>query len=95
MRSAGSPKLIYIIAGALALTFLLSSSGLRQIFLLRAEIARLEESIERVREDNKTLTRKLHWIENEPEYMEYLARKNLGLIMPGERKYYIIDEPQE
>jgi len=29
------------------------------------------------------------------DYIEYLARKELGLIRPGEEKYILIHEPQQ
>ncbi|NLB35069.1 MAG: septum formation initiator family protein [Elusimicrobia bacterium] len=87
--------MIYIVIGVVVLTFILSSSGIRKIILLKKEIVRLEKEIEQVRQDNERISEELSWIENEDDYLEYLARKNLGLILPGEKKYYIMPESEE
>ena len=89
------PKMIYIVIGVVVLTVFLSSRGIRKIIILKKKIVRLEREIEQVRQDNERSSEELSWIENEDDYLEYLARKNLGLILPGEKKYYIMPESEE
>ncbi len=94
MRGAG-PKLVYILIGAGAVLTVLSSSGIRNILQLHSEIERIEERLEAMEKENERLRQELEWIETEDEYLEYLARKRLGLIKPGETKYYIVPGEEE
>lgn len=56
-----------------------------QVLSLRAEHAALSARSEDVSEANRALAERLSR-RDDPDYMEYLARKELGLIAPGEVK---------
>ncbi len=56
-----------------------------QVLSLRAEHAALSARTEDVSEANRALAERLNH-RDDPDYMAYLAREQLGLIAPGEVK---------
>jgi cell division protein FtsB len=79
--------------------------GIVYLFISRAvAIKRLEAELARLARLEKELLQERRALEGlyakrfDNEYMEYLARKELGLIAPGEEKYIILgleEVPQE
>lgn len=57
---------------------------------LRGELQRLEGREELLQEERAALKELLSKRFN-PGYIEYLARKELGLIKPGEEKYIVVE----
>lgn len=53
----------------------------------RAEQAALEESIARKEQENRGLEAALERAED-PEYLQELARENLGMVTPGQKDFY-------
>lgn len=66
-------------------------TGFIEIARLERAIAAVEEEIERVTLENEALRRELARLQS-PEYIEKVAREELGLVMPGETAV-IIAEP--
>lgn len=69
------------------------------LFFSRAlAIAHLEAQLERLEERREQLLAERAHLEvllerkDDPAYIEYLARKELGLILPGEEKWIIVEE---
>jgi len=60
----------------------------RAIASLQAELLRVEELREELNLENERL-RALLALKDDLEYIEYLARRELGLILPGEEKYIL------
>ena len=54
---------------------------------LNKQITGLKNEIKKVRESNEKLTKEIISLKNDPLYIEKLARKELGLIKPGEVIY--------
>jgi len=80
-----------------ALIMLILSIG--YIFLARQlAIARLEAELRQLDTQREELLRERIELEEllskkfDREYIEYLARRELGLIMPGEEKYIVVEE---
>ena len=55
--------------------------------LARAEQAALEERIARKEQENRGLEAALERAED-PEYLQELARENLGMVTPGQKDFY-------
>jgi len=62
-----------------------------EIASYKAEIAELETQQTRVQSEIDEFERLLS-LKDDYAYIEYLARKELGLIYPGEEKYIIVGE---
>ena len=87
-----------LLAAAL-LAALLILGALSAAFIVRAlTIAHLQAELRALQQREVALLRERAELEgllakeDDPSYIEYLARKELGLIKPGEEKYIIIDE---
>lgn len=57
---------------------------------VQAELQAIREHQERIVDDNEEL-RVLLGRRDDPEFIEYLARRELGLILPGEEKYILVE----
>lgn len=82
--------------------FLALVLGIGYIFLARQwAIGRLEAELQRLDLQEKLLQQERAEMEEllarkfDPEYMEYLARRELGLIEPGEQKYIVVEDKGE
>jgi len=71
-----------LLAGAVGYAFY---GQVSQVLSLRTEHARLEARASELGEANRALAERLSR-RDDPEYLEYLARKELDLIAPGEAK---------
>jgi cell division protein FtsB len=63
----------------------------REIIYIKREIARLEQELDNAEAREKELKEKLENI-NDPEYIEEIARKELGLVKPGELLLIPVEE---
>jgi cell division protein FtsB len=81
---------ILIVVAALLFT---SIAPVKQIFSQRAEIARLEQSLENLKIENKNLSIETERL-NTDAYIEQQARLRLGLMKPGEEPYMIVPPKQ-
>ena len=70
--------------------FLLSNKNFRSVVILNERIEKLKKSIEELEADNARLEEELRQMRENPEYYEDLARKKLGMIKPGEKKYKLV-----
>lgn len=79
--------------------FLMLVLGIGYLFLARTwSIGRLKAELKRLDLQREELLQERVALEElllkrfDPEYIEYLARKELGLIKPGEEKYIIVED---
>ncbi len=61
-----------------------------EIWRMRAEIARIERQKASVLQEIERLKAQLA-LKDDLDYIEYLAKRELGLILPGEEKYILIE----
>jgi len=87
-------KILILIVIIGILIFLFANKNFQTLLILNKEITQLKQRITGLEEENKGLKEELEAMKNDPEYIEGLARRELGLIKPGETKYRFI-EPQE
>ena len=86
---------------ALVLLIIILISLIRDIFFgqfsfqenekLGALIDKKEDELIKISEENETLKDEIKLLKNNDEYVEHVARENLGLIKEGEE--YIDEEP--
>ena len=86
---------------ALVLLIIISISLIRDIFFgqfsfqenekLETLIDKKEDELIKISEENETLKDEIKLLKNNNEYVEHVARENLGLIKEGEE--YIDEEP--
>ena len=82
-----STKTIYTIIGVIVLLFLLLNEGSRKLVRRYWEIYKLKEQISQLQHENELLKKEIYLLENDSSYIERIARKELGLISPGEVEY--------
>lgn len=62
----------------------------REIASLRARVHRIEQRQTAIEQENAALRARLAR-RDDLDLIEYLARRELGLIMPGEEKYILVE----
>ncbi|MCX6553239.1 MAG: septum formation initiator family protein [Acidobacteria bacterium] len=67
--------------------------GLVQVIEARRELASLERDVARLRDQNRALQRDVQRLTDDPSAIEELARRDLGLIRPGEVVFILRDRP--
>jgi cell division protein FtsB len=78
--------LFYIIVAAVPL-FLFANAGFRTMVRRYWEIHTLKEEIVLLKRENMYLKREVYYLENDASYIERMARRELGLVAPGEVEY--------
>ncbi len=80
------------IACAIVVLGLLTSEGVRTYWQRKQALRQLERRLEDLRLSNKTVTMEIERLKNDPNAIEQVARRDLGLIQPGEIEYrFVID----
>jgi cell division protein FtsB len=72
---------------------LVGERGLLAMLRARQEYDELSASIERARADNARLREQARRLREDPSAIEEIARRELGLIKPGERVFIVKDVP--
>jgi cell division protein FtsB len=82
---------LVLIGCVVFLDALVGEKGLLETFKKREEYRRLEQAIHRAQIENQQLAAEAERLRNDPRAIEELARKELGLIKPGERLFILKD----
>lgn len=69
---------------SMLLFILFSDKGLSDLFKLKSERDRLVNQNVQLKKENDTLYRTIERLRNDPEYIESVARKELGMIKKDE-----------
>ena len=92
-RPSGKTRPQVIIAVlVLVFLFLFANQGFRKMMHNRRELKRLEAEIEQLQEQNRLLKKELALSKHDLPYLERIARRELGLIQPGEIEYRFIEK---
>ena len=79
--------------------FLFGDYGVYRMWKQRKEIAELQRTIEALQLEQEGLKQEIYLLENDPEYIEKIAREKHGMIKEGEKIYKIVrsqkEEPRE
>lgn len=80
------------IAAAIVVLGILSSEGVRTYWQRKKALRQLEKRLEELRQSNKTASMEIERLKNDPNAIEQVARRDLGLIQPGEIEYrFVVD----
>lgn len=95
-RSRGRHALQYllvIVGAVLLVNALVGDKGLLETMKKRQEYDALELSLQRARLENARRREEVRRLKEDPATVEDLARRELGLIRPGEKLFIISDAP--
>ena len=76
---------IVIVAGVAVV--LLANSGARKIYQRYWELKSLGDELKQSQKENALLRKEVYFLENDPSYIEKMARRELGLVSKGEIEY--------
>lgn len=79
--------ILVVFALIIPLLYRIYLPGYRRITIYTEELKALEERIRALEEDNSRLREEIEALKNDPLYIEKIARKELGLVRPGEIIY--------
>ena len=82
-----SRRNIFIIIGALVFVWLFANEGFRALVRRYWEIHKLNGELENLKMENANLRKEIYLLENDQSYIEYIARRELGVISQGEVEY--------
>ena len=78
---------LWVLPGLLLLGVLFGSHGPLELLRLGKEKTRLENAIAEQERHNRELRRTVRRLRDDPEYLERLAREEIGLVRPNEVVY--------
>jgi len=85
--------LLLFVASAIIVDGLVGERGLLAMMRAQNEYDRLSAEISRQRTENARLREQVRRLTEDPSAIEEIARRELGLIRPGERVFIIKDLP--
>ena len=86
--------LLLLVASIIIVDGLVGDRGLLAMLRARHEYDQLAASISRQRAENARLRDQARRLREDPGAIEEIARRELGLIKPGERVFIVKDVPQ-
>jgi cell division protein FtsB len=93
-RGRHALQYLLVVVGCIFLVdALVGEKGLLEMIKKRQEYRALEQSLERARQENARLREEARRLREDPAAIEDVARRELGLIKPGERLFIVKDVP--
>ena len=77
----------------MGLVFLLGDQGWLAYSSLQAEASQLKQDVQRLHIRRETLTQQIEGLNNDPEYIEFLARRDLRYVRRGETVVEFVPTP--
>lgn len=88
--------LLLFVASVLIVDGLVGDKGLLAIIQARRESGALAARLDRLRAENDRLREEARRLKEDPDAIEEIARRDLGLIRPGEKVFIVKDQaPQD
>jgi cell division protein FtsB len=82
---------LLIVGSLLFLDALVGEKGFVENLKARQQYEALERSLSRLKDDNTRLRKDVELLRKDPETIEGIARRELGLMKPGEKLFIIKD----
>lgn len=70
--------------------FLFGNRKFRSVVKMYIQVNKMNKELVRLKKENESLKNKICLVEKDPSYIEGIARRELGLIKPGEIEYRFI-----
>ena len=80
-----------VLAAVVAVDAVVGDKGLMAMLKARRQYRTLEAALDRAKTDNARLREEARRLREDPAAIEELARRELGLIRPGERLFIVKD----
>jgi cell division protein FtsB len=81
----GRALILAALAAATFLTLTYGGRSLARVWQMKQEVESLEREIVTLRAETGRLTATVNRLRTDPEFIEQVAREDLGLVKPGER----------
>jgi cell division protein FtsB len=94
-RRRGLHILLVFVTLVLIVDALIGEKGLMQSMNAQRQYRQLQGSLEDLRRENSALREDMRRLKEDPDAIESLARKDLGLIRPGEVVFILKDLKEE
>ncbi len=85
------PAMFVVLAAVVAVDAVVGDKGLMAMLKARRQYRTLEAALDRAKTDNARLREEARRLREDPAAIEELARRELGLIRPGERLFIVKD----
>ncbi len=93
-RRRTAQYLLVFVGCVFAIDALVGDKGFMATTKARTEYRALEDALARVRADNARLRDEARRLRDDPAAIEEVARRELGLIKPGEKLFIVKDVPR-
>jgi len=93
LRGRAVQYLLVFLGSVLVIDALVGDKGVLQMLKKRQELRALDQAVAEARARNAQMRDEIKRIKTDPAAIEEIARKNLGLIKPGEKLFVIRDAP--
>jgi cell division protein FtsB len=93
LRGRALQYLLVFVGCVLIVDAVVGDKGVMQMLKQRQNAERLRQELAATRQHNAQLLDQINRINTDPAALEELARRNLGLIKPGEKLFIIRDAP--
>ena len=93
LRGRAVQYLLVFLGSVLVIDALVGDKGVLQMLKKRQDLRALDQDVAAARARNAQMRAEIDRLNNDPAALEEIARKNLGLIKPGEKLFIIRDAP--
>jgi cell division protein FtsB len=93
LRGRAVQYLLVFLGSVLVIDALVGDKGVLQMLKKRQELRTLDQAVAAARVQNAEMRAEIDRINTDPAALEEMARKDLGLIKPGEKLFIIRDAP--
>jgi len=93
LRGRAVQYLLVFLGSVLVIDALVGDKGVLQMLKKRQELRGLDQAVAAARAQNAQMRAEINRINTDPAALEEIARKDLGLIKPGEKLFIIRDAP--
>ena len=93
LRGRAVQYLLVFLGSVLVIDSLVGDKGVLQMLKKRQELQALDQAVAAARAQNAQMRTEIERINTDPTALEEIARKDLGLIKPGEKLFIIRDAP--
>ena len=93
LRGRAVQYLLVFLGSVLVIDALVGDKGVLQMLKKRQELRALDQNVAAARARNAQMRAEIDRIKTDPAALEEIARKDLGLIKPGEKLFIIRDAP--